>query len=127
GTFSNESAAGWQTLTFPSPVTIAANTTYVASYHTDTGNYAVDGQYFTASVDNAPVHFPADGAYGANGVYAYGGGSIFPNQSWQSTNYWVDVVFSTGAADTVAPTVAMTAPASGATVSGTTVAVSANA
>ncbi|MBZ9794053.1 DUF4082 domain-containing protein, partial [Rhizobium sp. 3T7] len=37
-TFTNTSASGWQTVNFATPVTITANTTYVASYHT-TGAY----------------------------------------------------------------------------------------
>jgi Domain of unknown function (DUF4082) len=32
-TFANETASGWQTVTFASPVAIAANTTYVATLH----------------------------------------------------------------------------------------------
>ncbi|MGO7022147.1 putative Ig domain-containing protein, partial [Rhizobium leguminosarum] len=33
-TFTNTTASGWQTVNFTTPVTIAANTTYIASYHT---------------------------------------------------------------------------------------------
>ncbi|MGZ4977041.1 MAG: DUF4082 domain-containing protein [Methylobacter sp.] len=32
---------------------------------------------------------------GGNGVYVYGTGSAFPNQTWNASNYWVDVVFTT--------------------------------
>ena len=31
---------------------------------------------------------------GANGVYHYGTGGGFPTDSWQASNYWVDVVFT---------------------------------
>ena len=31
---------------------------------------------------------------GGNGVYAYGGSTLFPSNSYRSTNYWVDVVFT---------------------------------
>src|SRR6185437_9018873 len=48
-----------------------------------------------SAVDNAPLHALASGASGGNGVYAVGGNSPFPNQSFNATNYWVDVVFST--------------------------------
>src|ERR1044071_7505585 len=34
-TFTNESASGWQEVAFTSPVAVTANTTYVASYHSD--------------------------------------------------------------------------------------------
>ena len=37
------------------------------------------------------------GVLGGNGVYAYGAGSVFPNQSYSNANYWVDALFQTGA------------------------------
>ena len=43
GTFSNETASGWQELDFTSPVAVTAGTTYVASYHTNAGHYALTG------------------------------------------------------------------------------------
>ncbi len=39
-TFTNESATGWQSVTFASPVAVTAGTTYVASYFTPTGHYS---------------------------------------------------------------------------------------
>jgi hypothetical protein len=94
GTFTNETATGWQTLTFATPVAIAANTTYIASYHTNTG-FAYDASYFaTQGVDNPPLHALKYGVDGGNGVYIYGPGGKFPT-SFTSNNYWVDVVFST--------------------------------
>ena len=93
-TFSSETASGWQQVNFSTPVAIAANTVYVASYHTNTGHYSFDNNYFaTKGVDNAPLHALANGVSGANSVYAYGTTSTFPSQSYLSTNYWVDVVF----------------------------------
>ncbi|WP_298439879.1 DUF4082 domain-containing protein, partial [Geobacter sp.] len=69
-------------------------TVYVASYHTNAGYYSDDQYYFSGKgVDNAPLHALADGVSGVNGVYAYGSTSSFPNQGWNSSNYWVDVVF----------------------------------
>ena len=96
-TFTGESATGWQTATFASPVAITANTTYVASYYAPNGRYAGDvGAFAAGGVDNAPLHALADGADGANGVYRYGAGGGFPTSTWQSSNYWVDVVFAPG-------------------------------
>jgi hypothetical protein len=93
GTFSNETASGWQQLNFSTPVSITANTTYVASYHTSTFYYSY---YFfqTAGVDNSPLHALQNGVDGGNGVYVYGPGGVFPNQSDLASNYWVDIVFS---------------------------------
>jgi methionine-rich copper-binding protein CopC len=113
GTFTNETATGWQTLTFGTPVQIAANTTYVVSYHTDTGHYAADGGYFTEqSTYNQPLTALQNGLDGANGVYREGA-SGFPTDTFGSANYWVDVVFGTvKPPDTQPPVVAATSPAS---------------
>src|SRR4029077_4234092 len=94
-TFTNETASGWQQVTFESPVAINPNTTYVASYHTTAGNYGYDSAYFAAmGVDNSPLHAVANGVAGGNGVYVYGA-TAFPTQTFNATNYWVDVVFMT--------------------------------
>jgi len=93
-TFSNETASGWQQVNFPTPVTIAANTVYMASYHTNSGHYSFGTNYFAGNgVDSPPLHALADSVSGANGGFAYGSGSSFPSQGWNSTNYWVDVLF----------------------------------
>lgn len=95
-TFTGETASGWQTARFSSPIAVQANTTYIASYHTDVGHYAANNNFFaTSGVNTPPLHALASGVDGQNGVYRYGA-SAFPNQSFQSTNYWVDVVFSSG-------------------------------
>ena len=51
-------------------------------------------------------------------MYHYGASSGFPSQTFNATNYWVDVVFTTstgGSGDTTPPTVTGNAPAQGAT------------
>ena len=97
-------APGWQQVNFSSPVGIAANTTYVVSYHTNVGGYATDAGYFGSSgVDAAPLHADASGVANGNGVFQYGATS-FPNQTFNATNYWVDVVFS-ATADTTPPVI----------------------
>ena len=58
-----------------------------------------------------PLTALQDGVSGGNGVYRYTSTpSTFPNQTWQSENYWVDVVF-TEANDTTKPTVTARTPA----------------
>ena len=88
-TFTNETASGWQTVTFSNPVAIAAGTTYVASYHSN-GHYTATGNYFTTARVNGPLTAPAAN----NGVYTYGTGNLFPTSSFGAANYWVDVIFS---------------------------------
>ncbi len=92
-TFQNESASGWQQANFATPVSIQANTTYVISYHAPAGHYSSDVGFFSSAVNAPPLHALQNGVDGVNGVYLYGSGG-FPNQSWNSSNYWVDVVFA---------------------------------
>ena len=101
-TFANETASGWQQVTFASPVPIAANTVYVASYHSTVGHYSSDANYFaTAGVDNPPLHALKNGVAGGDGVFIYDittgctpSVPCFPSGSFNSANYWVDVVFT---------------------------------
>src|SRR5262249_49849318 len=74
------------------PVAITANITYIASHHSGIGYYASLNYFQNTGFDNAPLHALKEGVSGSNGVYAYGSGTAFPNQSFSSTNYWADVV-----------------------------------
>jgi len=116
-TFVNETASGWQQVNFAVPVAVTANTVYVASYLAPTGRYAFDSSYFaTEGFDNPPLHALSEGVNGGNGVYAYASATTFPASSYRSTNYWVDVVFTTDTSlDITAPTVTAIAPAGAAT------------
>jgi WD40 repeat protein len=112
-------AAGWQQANFSTPVAITANTVYVASYHAPNGKYAGNTPYFANSgVDNVPLHLLKDGVSGGNGVYIYSAATTFPTNTYQSSNYWVDVAFRTASGpgpDTTAPTVTSRSPSAGAT------------
>ncbi|HXI30782.1 MAG TPA: N,N-dimethylformamidase beta subunit family domain-containing protein, partial [Vicinamibacterales bacterium] len=123
-TFTGESASGWQTATFASPAIIQPNTTYVISYYAPNGHYS-DDQYFLgrAAVDQWPLHALKSTPSEPNGVFNYGA-SGFPSQTWFSDSYGVDVIFTP---DLLMPTVALTAPAAGANISGNAVTVSATA
>ena len=94
GAFTKETASGWQQLSFAAPVTIAPNTTYIASYHTSTGFSADIGYFVTHGADNGPLHALPSGVDGANGVYVYGSGGQFPSKGSPGQNYWVDVTFA---------------------------------
>jgi len=88
---------GWQEVDFPSPIPISANTTYIAAYYCPVGQGAWDAYGLTYGVTNGPLTAPASGAVGGNGVYHYD--NSFPNNSNESSNYYVDVLFApTGAA-----------------------------
>ncbi len=110
-TFTNETSTGWQEVTFSNPVAISANTTYVASYFAPNGHYAFDSGYFSSSgVDRGVLHALSNTAGGGNGVF-WSGSSGFPSTSFNSANYWVDVVFS----NTLAPTLTARTPEPNAT------------
>ena len=96
GTFVNETALGWQTVTFAQPIAVTANTTYIASYHTNVGHYSDNIGYFSAgSVTNGPLHALGDGIDGPDGVFHYGAASALPSDTYHASNYWVDVLFTT--------------------------------
>ncbi|TAU73076.1 DUF4082 domain-containing protein, partial [Rhizobium leguminosarum] len=94
-TYASTTGSGWQTVNFTTPVTIAANTTYVASYHT-TGAYVATDGFFANAVTNGPLTAQSSAVAGGNGVYGYGGSAtagLFPTNSFDSANYYADVVF----------------------------------
>ena len=68
----------------------------------------------TLAIRRGALHAPSNGAAGGNGVFRYGGTSQFPNSSFNSTNYWIDVVYST-VVDSINPTITDKTPAAGAT------------
>ena len=104
-TFSNETASGWQQVDFATPVRIQAGVTYIASYHTDAGEYSSTDFYFDNS-GHSNGALTATGS-GFNGVFTYGAGPVFPATTSISLadNYWVDVVFN-GTTGSLGPPVA---------------------
>ncbi|MBB5953586.1 hypothetical protein FHS29_000156 [Saccharothrix tamanrassetensis] len=114
GTFTDETTTGWQTLTFLSPVSVQANTTYVVSYYAPHGRYAVNPGFFETQAAYGGIRALAHGVDGGNGVFRYGGG--FPGTSHNKNNYWVDVVYRSGFnGDQTPPTLEARTPASDAT------------
>jgi hypothetical protein len=118
-TFTNESSSGWQQVSFSNPIAVNANTTYIASYFAPNGHYSQDEAFFsTSGVDNPPIHLLADGVDGPNGVYAYASSNTFPNATYNSEYYWVDVVFTTNPGPTysISGTISPASNGSGTTV-----------
>jgi hypothetical protein len=89
-TFEGETESGWQQANFSAPVPLTANATYVASYHTASGFYSADLNYFFGARTVGPLLAPGGGT---NGVYAVGSASVFPTSTFLNANYWVDLVF----------------------------------
>jgi hypothetical protein len=92
-TFTGETASGWQQVSFSTPVTITANTTYIAAYLAPKGHYSDTSSGFASSgVNNPPLHALAN-SVSPDGVYTYSATSTFPSSTYKATNYWVDVNF----------------------------------
>jgi hypothetical protein len=91
-TFTNETGSGWQQANFSSPVQITANTVYVISYLAPRGGYADDQNFSWGALPTTPLRVSGS----APGIYAYGSTAVFPRNTWNSSNYWVDVVFTPG-------------------------------
>ncbi|QIO48865.1 DUF4082 domain-containing protein (plasmid) [Rhizobium leguminosarum bv. trifolii] len=99
-TFISETASGWQTVSFTQPINVTAGATYVASYYSN-GFYSATANYFTMDHTSGALTAPASSVSGGNGVYAYGTGSLFPNSSYNASNYWVDVLYQQGSQNAV--------------------------
>ncbi len=93
-TFTNETATGWQTALFDEPVEVDADTTYVVSYFAPHGHFSWTQSGFAGTdIKNHPLRGIANGT-SANGVYAYGETSSFPNEpAFTASNYYVDLLF----------------------------------
>ncbi len=83
-----QDAGGWQRVDFPTPVQVQPGRIYTASYHTLSGHYPITEPYFTRTYQRGVLEAPTNA-----GVYRYGLKSGFPNQAYNNSNYWADVVF----------------------------------
>ncbi|MEA5163216.1 DUF4082 domain-containing protein [Cereibacter johrii] len=81
---------GWQTGTLDTPFQIQAGQTYVISYGT-TQNYAFSGGFFDTDWVGPGGHLTAPGGPVTNGVFHVGSTGLFPEQSFNDANYWVDL------------------------------------
>ncbi len=85
---------GWQTIGLFPPVAIEPGIPYVASYFALHGGYSYEHQGLANPVTSGSLTALGDGALGGNGVYRYTASSAFPENSYLSFNYFVDVVFT---------------------------------
>jgi len=124
-TFTSEGTSGWQQAMFSSPIAINANTTYVASIFSSDGYFAVTDPFFTQSIQRGPLTGLANGVDGPNGLYGYSATPAFPTSNYESSNYWVDVIFNT--TSTTSPVAITTQPTSTSICAGSNVSLSATA
>jgi hypothetical protein len=110
-TFGNETATGWQTATFATPVDITPFTTYEVSYLAPHGHYAYDNNYFKAAHQNGDLVANQATPQYANGVYTYSSVTAHPAvSSPQTSNYWVDVLFQPSSVASPTPVVTSSRP-----------------
>jgi hypothetical protein len=93
-TFTNETASGWQQVTFSTPVAVKAGATYIVSYHTTSSHITYVRGILAAAITNQQLHVPADTASDGSTFYQYGPGGFPTRSNGQSAWYGVDVVFS---------------------------------
>lgn len=91
--FVDETASGWQTVRFTTPVPVAAGEAYVASYTAPLGRYAVLENAFTARGRNVDP-LQVQGGFGATPAGVFGTPGTFPASSFGNADYYVDPVFS---------------------------------
>ena len=113
-TFSNETASGWQQVTFSSPVDVVPGSDYVVSYYAPNGHYSFTSSGLSSGVDNAPLHAIGNSTT-PDGLFSYGTGSTFPTSSFNAANYWVDPTFvpNPNASAPPAPSNVSASPAAG--------------
>lgn len=88
-TFTGETDSGWQTAILNKPVALKADAKYTVSYLAPKGRYVSTEK---SSFTSASPDILATSKNG--GVYRYGADSKFPTKTWNSSNYWVDVLFA---------------------------------
>lgn len=110
-TFRNETATGWQTVTFSSAVPVVAGREYVAAYFAPKGGYAADQRFFSYKPYTSGAMTAPGGGTANNGVFAPNDG--FPTESFQQSNYYVDAIYSP--TDTTPLAVSATTPIDGQT------------
>jgi hypothetical protein len=76
--------SGWQTISFATPVALAAGGVYTASYYTSSAHYAYTANGLSSPVTSGPLT-------ATSAQYVYGTGVPASSSKF---NYWVDVAFS---------------------------------
>jgi hypothetical protein len=94
-TFAGESASGWQQQLLSTPLPIPANTTYVVSVNI-AAYYPFTNGGLATSIVNGDISSVADGN---NGVFGPAFG--FPTNSFQSSNYFRDILFVADSVPTI--------------------------
>lgn len=105
--FNNETASGWQTALFSTPVSVSAGVSYVVSYTAPKGGYAYEENYWPYKASpSAPLEVASGVGAASPGVY--GAPGQFPTRTYGDANYYVDISFTSAASSP--PTVVARTP-----------------
>src|SRR4029079_9465185 len=62
------------------------------------------GSLASSGADSPPLHAATSAVSGGNGLFTYGA-TQFPTQTFNATNYWVDVVLAPSLSDSTPPVI----------------------
>lgn len=88
--FAASTGTGWRIAYLEDPLDLPAGTTFTVSYFAPNGGYVHTGNDFDGGRTNGVLSLE-----GSNGLFGYGLASQVPTGSWNNTNYFVDIVYST--------------------------------
>jgi hypothetical protein len=88
--FSGETSSGWQAAALSTPVALTPGETYVVSYFAPQGRYSAASGYFATPKTSGPL----TAGTAQNGRFLPTASGGFPEASYGSSNYYVDVFFT---------------------------------
>lgn len=94
--YSSITSGAWNPISFDSPVSVTAGVRYKIGLRTSLGSYAATGAFFTTDLVNGDITGTASGVY-YNGSFIESV-SLYPNKTFNSNCYFVDVEYSSAAA-----------------------------
>lgn len=86
--------SGWVRVPLTTPAKISAGSYYVVSVYFPKGRYGGRTGVFTSARVRGNLTALSSSQAGGNGRYRYGSATGFPTSSYNSSSYYVDVVFS---------------------------------
>ncbi|SDY36891.1 parallel beta-helix repeat (two copies) [Jannaschia faecimaris] len=87
-TFVDTVDGGWQEVMLDTPIAVEAGQSYTVSYQAPQGTYAYSQGFFDQTISSGALHVEADA-----GVFDYGLTNAAPTESYNQSNYWIDVLF----------------------------------
>lgn len=90
--FGTETATGWQTAEFTTPVPVYAGQEYTVSYTATNGGYAMQARFWPYTSKTSPLTTSSAVGDAAAGVFGTAG--TRPTSTWNESNYFVDAVFT---------------------------------